>query len=104
MRQFSLAEYAGHRREGEVGDERIAIRTEQSSSALNYALAGIGLTLVPGNVIPPHFEGIILRPDPPVLRPLAVCTRGKPDPVSAAFVTAISDKALVNPPHIARLR
>jgi DNA-binding transcriptional LysR family regulator len=82
---------------------RIAIRTEQSASALNYAQAGIGLTLVPGNVIPPRFEGIILRPEPPVLRPLGVYTRDNPDPVSAAFATAISDQTLVNPPHIARL-
>jgi DNA-binding transcriptional LysR family regulator len=82
---------------------RGAIRTEQSASALNYALAGIGIRLVPGNVIPPHVEGIILRPDPPVLRPLAVYTRDDPDPVGAAFAAAISDKALVNPPHIARL-
>jgi DNA-binding transcriptional LysR family regulator len=81
---------------------RIAVRTEQSPSALNLAVAGLGITLVPGNVVPPHFEGVLLRPDPPVRRPLAVYTRVRPDPISAAFVTAIADKTLVTPPHITR--
>jgi DNA-binding transcriptional LysR family regulator len=76
------------------------VRTEQSPSALSLARAGVGLALLPGNIIPPHFDGTLLRPDPPVLRPLAVYTRVRPDPITAAFVSAISVETLVTPPHI----
>jgi DNA-binding transcriptional LysR family regulator len=79
---------------------RLSVRTEQSPSALSLARAGVGLALLPGNVIPPHFDGTLLRPDPPVLRPLAVYTRVRPDPITAAFVSAISVETLVTPPHI----
>jgi DNA-binding transcriptional LysR family regulator len=79
---------------------RLSVRTEQSPSALSLARAGVGLALLPGNIIPPHFDGTLLRPDPPVLRPLAVYTRVRPDPITAAFVSAISVETLVTPPHI----
>jgi DNA-binding transcriptional LysR family regulator len=79
---------------------RVSVRTEQSPSALNMARAGLGLALLPGNVVPPHFDGILLRPDPPVRRPLSVYTRVRPDPITAAFVAAIAVETLVTPPHI----
>ena len=79
---------------------RLSVRTEQGPSALNLARAGIGLALLPGNIIPRHFDGTLLRPDPPVLRPLSVYTRVRPDPITAAFVSAISVETLVTPIHI----
>jgi len=79
---------------------RLSVRTEQSPSALSMARAGVGLALVPGNIVPRDFDGILLRPDPPVLRPLAVYTRVRPDPITAAFVSAISVETLVTPAHI----
>lgn len=79
---------------------KVSVRTEQSTSALNLVAAGLGIGLVPANVIPPHFAGAVLRPNPQVLRPLSVYTRVKPDPITAAFVTAIADETLVTPPHI----
>jgi DNA-binding transcriptional LysR family regulator len=79
---------------------RLSVRTEQSPSALNLARAGLGLALVPGNIVPPQFDGILLRPDPAVRRPLSVYTRVRPDPITAAFVAAIAVEDLVTPPHI----
>jgi DNA-binding transcriptional LysR family regulator len=79
---------------------RAAVRTEQAPSALSLASAGLGLTLIPGNVIPATFDGILLRPDPPVRRHLSVYTRVRPDPITAAFVTAIADKTMATPTHI----
>jgi DNA-binding transcriptional LysR family regulator len=73
---------------------RIAVRTEQSSSALNLCRAGLGIALLPGNVIPPHFDGAVLRPDPPVTRMLSVYTRVRPDPITEAFVDAIAAQPL----------
>jgi DNA-binding transcriptional LysR family regulator len=77
-----------------------AVRTEQAPSALALALEGLGLTLIPGNVVPPAFPGLLLWPDPPVRRELSVYTRVRPDPITAAFVTAISRGTLATPPHI----
>ena len=79
---------------------RLSVRTEQGPSALSLARAGVGLALLPGNIVPTQFDGVLLRPDPPVVRPLAVYTRVRPDPITAAFVSAISVETLVTPPHI----
>jgi DNA-binding transcriptional LysR family regulator len=81
---------------------KISLRTEQGPSAINMARAGLGLTLVPSNIIPPGFDGLVLRPDPPVNRELCVYTRVRPDPVTAAFVAAIADQATIAPQHLLR--
>jgi DNA-binding transcriptional LysR family regulator len=77
-----------------------AVRTEQAPSALALALEGLGLTLVPGNVVAPDFPGLLLWPDPPVRRELSVYTRVRPDPITAAFVAAIRRGTLATPPHM----
>ncbi|MCW2855130.1 MAG: LysR family transcriptional regulator [Marmoricola sp.] len=77
-----------------------AVKTEQAPSALALALEGLGLTLVPGNVIPPDFPGQVFWPNPPVRRELSVYTRVRPDPITAAFVTAITEGALATPPDL----
>lgn len=81
---------------------RVAVRTEQAPAAANYAAAGLGPTLVPANTVPPHFNGAVLRPDPPVSRPLTAYTRTAPDPVSAAFLEILADRHLLTPRHIRR--
>ncbi|MDH6118821.1 DNA-binding transcriptional LysR family regulator [Kitasatospora sp. GAS204A] len=98
--QSGLSEILDHACNAVGFTPRVAVRAEQSPTALNLALAGLGLALIPGNNIPPRFEGTLLRPDPPVLRPLSVYTRVRPDPITAAFVEAIADRTLVTPPHI----
>jgi DNA-binding transcriptional LysR family regulator len=79
---------------------KLSVRTEQSTSALRLVAAGLGIGLVPANVIPTHYEGQVLRPQPQVLRPLSVYTRVRPDPITAAFVAAIADETLVMPLHV----
>ncbi len=81
---------------------RVSVRTEQGSSAATLAAAGLGITLVPGNIVPPHFDGVVLRPDPPVNRPLSAYTRARPDPTTAAFIALTADRAVVTPSHILR--
>jgi DNA-binding transcriptional LysR family regulator len=81
---------------------RVAVRTEQAPAAANYAATGLGPTLVPANTIPPHFTGTVLRPDPPVSRPLTAYTRTTPDPVAAAFLDILADQLLLTPSHIQR--
>jgi DNA-binding transcriptional LysR family regulator len=82
---------------------RAAVRTEQAPSALNLAHAGLGVTLLPGNVVPPAFDGVPRRPDPPVRRMLPAYTRVRPDPVTAAFVEAICHDTLATPTYLLRL-
>ena len=77
------------------------MRTEQAPSALNLAHAGLGITLLPGNVVPPAFDGVLRRPDPPVQRMLAACTRVRPDPITAAFVQALCHDRLAAPARVA---
>jgi hypothetical protein len=79
---------------------RAAVRTEQAPSALNLARAGLGITLLPGNVVPPAFDGVLGRPDPPVQRMLSAYTRVRPDPITAAFVQAICHDTMATPTHI----
>jgi DNA-binding transcriptional LysR family regulator len=76
------------------------VRTEQAPSALNFAHAGLGITLLPGNVVAPAFDGVLRRPDPPVQRVLAAYTRVRPDPITAAFVEAICHHTLATPGHV----
>lgn len=65
---------------------RAAVRTEQTAAAPVLAAAGLGPALVPSNVLSAHFDGRVLRPDPPILRTLTAYTRDAPDPIAAAFI------------------
>jgi DNA-binding transcriptional LysR family regulator len=81
---------------------RIAVRTELGMSAANYAAAGLGPALVPAEIIPPHFPGLLLLPDPPVRRPLTAYTRTGPDPIAAAFIDILASEAPITPAYIRR--
>lgn len=72
-----------------------AVRTEQTAAAPILAAAGLGPALVPSNILPPSFDGPVLRPEPPITRPLAAYTRSGPDPLTAAFVeTLLAEKPM----------
>ncbi|MEU5613001.1 LysR family transcriptional regulator [Streptomyces sparsogenes] len=75
-----------------------AIRAEQTSAAPLLAAAGLGPALVPANIVPAHFDGVLLRPDPPVRRALTAYTRTRPDPLTVAFADLLAHQARVNPP------
>ncbi|MEU6346526.1 LysR family transcriptional regulator [Streptomyces sp. NPDC046977] len=81
---------------------RIAVRTEQAPSAISYAAAGLGPTMVPANALPPRFGGAVLRPDPPLRRRLTGYTRTAPDPVTASFLDALGEHAPLMPRQVAR--
>ncbi|MFI2207512.1 LysR family transcriptional regulator [Streptomyces sp. NPDC020192] len=74
-----------------------AIRAEQTSAAPLLAAAGLGPALVPANIIPPQFDGLLLRPDPPIRRTLTAYTRTRPDPLTVAFADLLAQQARVNP-------
>ncbi|MFE2109579.1 LysR substrate-binding domain-containing protein [Kitasatospora sp. NPDC059463] len=82
---------------------RAAVRTEQTAAAPLLAAAGLGPALVPANIVPAGFEGLVRRPEPPVRRPLAAYTRTRPDALTAAFVELLSGRACLLPDHVAGL-
>lgn len=79
---------------------QVSVFTEQGPSALAMARAGLGLALVPSNIIPLHFDGVVARPNPSIRRELSVYTRVRPDPITEAFLMAVCDDTIVTPPHI----
>ncbi|MER7767563.1 LysR family transcriptional regulator [Kitasatospora sp. NPDC096140] len=79
---------------------RAAVRAEQTSAAPLLAAAGLGPALVPANIVPPHFDGAVLRPDPPIRRTLTAYTRTRPDPLTVAFADLLAAQARVNPPGL----
>ncbi|MFI9327113.1 LysR family transcriptional regulator [Kitasatospora sp. NPDC052868] len=82
---------------------RAAVRTEQTAAAPLLAAAGLGPALVPANIVPPGFDGLVRRPEPPVRRPLVAYTRTRPDPLTAAFVDLLARQACLLPPHVSAL-
>ncbi|MEV6973021.1 LysR family transcriptional regulator [Kitasatospora sp. NPDC093806] len=82
---------------------RVAVRTEQTAAAPLLAAAGLGVALVPANIVPVAFDGLVRRPEPPVRRALAAYTRTRPDPLTAAFVELLARQACLLPQHVTEL-
>ncbi|MEU9129186.1 LysR family transcriptional regulator [Kitasatospora sp. NPDC048540] len=76
---------------------RVAVRTEQTAAAPLLAAAGLGAALVPANVLPPDFDGLVLRPEPPVRRTLTAYTRTRPDRLTTAFAELLAREIRVLP-------
>ncbi len=68
-----------------------SIRTEQTASVPVLAAAGLGPALVPRNVLPETFDGVVLRPEPPVRRELAAFSHKDPDPLTSAFIGLLAE-------------
>ncbi|MFE7192250.1 LysR substrate-binding domain-containing protein [Kitasatospora sp. NPDC057541] len=81
---------------------RAAVRTEQTAAAPLLAAAGLGPALVPANIVPAGFDGLVRRPEPPVRRPLVAYTRTRPDALTAAFVELLARRACLLPEHVSR--
>jgi DNA-binding transcriptional LysR family regulator len=69
---------------------RAAVRTEQTAAAPLLAAAGLGLALVPANILPADYPGQVRRPAPPIRRELVAYGRQRPDPMAAAFTTHLA--------------
>ena len=72
----------------------------QAAAAPLPAASGLGPALTPTSIIPPHFDGQALRPDPAVRRPLAAYTRTRPDPLTTVFTEMLTRTTLVMPQHV----
>ena len=76
---------------------RGAVRTSQAEGAVRLAAAGLGVALVPDNIVVPGIETGVLRLEPRLLREVAVYARVALSPTAAAFVDIVRASALPRP-------
>ncbi|MBV9917800.1 MAG: LysR family transcriptional regulator substrate-binding protein, partial [Solirubrobacterales bacterium] len=79
---------------------RPAIRTAQAEAAVRLAAAGVGVAMVPVNMVPEHLGHRAHRLRRRVVRELAAFTRTQFSPAADAFATAAA--AVAWPPRPAR--
>ncbi|GGM40357.1 LysR family transcriptional regulator [Longimycelium tulufanense] len=77
-----------------------AIRTTQTGAVPRLVSTGLGVGLVPANIVDPEFPGGVLRPDPPIRRMLAAYSRPGPDPLMTEFLQVARESAEVTPEHL----
>jgi DNA-binding transcriptional LysR family regulator len=68
---------------------RSAVRTTQVEAAVRLAVAGLGPTMVPDNVVAPSVASSVVHLDPPVIRELTAYARSDWSPLTSAFVEAL---------------
>lgn len=77
---------------------RVALRTPQTAAAPRFAAAGVGVALVPGNVLDTGFTGEVLPLSPARTRAVRAVTRSAPGPLVAAFIdTVVAHADLAGP-------
>lgn len=80
-----------------------AVHADQTSAAPLLAAAGLGPALVPANIVPPDFDGLLRLPEPPLRRTLTAYTRTRPDPLTTAFADLLARQARTVPSHVQAL-
>src|SRR6476646_2600440 len=76
---------------------RGAVRTSQAEGALRLAAAGLGVALIPDNIVVPGIDAGVLRLEPRLLRDVAVYARVALSPTAAAFVDIVRAAARPRP-------
>ena len=76
---------------------RGTVRTSQAEGAVRLAAAGLGLALVPDNIVAAGNRGAVLRLEPRLMREVAVYARTELSPTAAAFVDVVRDSAAAAP-------
>lgn len=71
---------------------RDAISTAQVEAAVRLAAGGLGVAIVPANIVPPHLQRHVRRLDPPVFRILYAYTRAEWSPQARALLTALEEE------------
>jgi DNA-binding transcriptional LysR family regulator len=68
---------------------RGTVRTSQAEGAVRLAAAGLGIALVPDNIVHRGIESSVLRLEPRLLRDIAVYARVALSPTASAFVDIV---------------
>lgn len=69
---------------------RPAMRTGQAEAAVRLAASGLGVAMVPINVVPDHLTGTVRHLHPPVVRELAAYARTEFAPAAEAFAAVVT--------------
>jgi DNA-binding transcriptional LysR family regulator len=77
---------------------RDAVRTAQVEAAARLAAAGVGVAIVPANIVPPDLDEHVRLTDPPIFRRLGAYTRVEWSPQADALIAALEDTTWVEPP------
>src|SRR3954447_4229939 len=77
---------------------RGAVRISQAEGAVRLAAAGLGVALVPDNIVLPTVDCAVLRLVPPLIRDIAVYARTDWSPTAAAFVDVLRSDSRRRPP------
>ena len=77
---------------------RDAVRTAQVEAAARLAAAGVGVAIVPANIVPSELHEHVREPDPPIFRKLGVYTRAEFSPQADALIAALRASAWRDPP------
>jgi len=78
---------------------RGAVRISQAEGAVRLAAAGLGVALVPDNIVLPAVDCAVLRLVPRLIRDIAVYARTDWSPTAAAFVDVLRSDARRRPPN-----
>ena len=72
---------------------RRTVETGQVAAAGHLAAAGLGVTIIPSNVVPPGLNAAIRSLKPPLARQLVAFTRQEWSPLAAAFLEVLQAQA-----------
>ncbi|MGF1425771.1 LysR family transcriptional regulator [Kitasatospora sp. LaBMicrA B282] len=78
-------------------------RSTQTAAIPHLVAAGLGVAIVPANVLTPDFPGTVLRLTPRHRRRLAVFARPAPHPLIAEFLAVARTSARLHPAHLSDL-
>lgn len=82
---------------------RAAVHTEQVEAAVRLAAAGVGVALVPEDIVPADLSKHIRRLTRPVIRELTAYTRGSWPPAAETFLAALREQRWPRPPRQAEI-
>lgn len=72
---------------------QVALRTSQTAAVPRYAEAGVGVGLVPGNILDAGYGGAIVRLAPARRRAIHAFTRAEPGALISEFIDAVAQHA-----------
>jgi len=78
---------------------RRTVQTAQVAAAAHLAAAGLGVTILPNNVVPPGLEATVRRLRNPLVRELVAFTRQGWPPLADAFLHALEEQAWEHQPR-----
>jgi DNA-binding transcriptional LysR family regulator len=82
---------------------RRTVQTAQVAAAAHLAAAGLGVTIVPNNVVPAGLQAAVRRLRKPLVRELVAYTRQDWPPFAAAFVHALQEQTWERRPRAATI-